>query len=322
MRSELLSSQKLGLSLLEFPKSSFTETLSLTHNSLNYKELSPKKSLMKIFKNKLLVAGLLGSSLCLSSCYEKFDASSYAPAVSIGGFTSTTEISPSNLVGYWSFDNNYADAVSKTAGENTGTTFANGIKGASIVGSDNKYVVSNVSNAVQNLTSFTVTSWVNTKKNDKGIVGLLDIANPDSFWGNLTIFLENGATDTKGLLKIHVNNNGKDAWLGNYDLNNFWNTWTNIAVSYDETTSTFKVFVNGNKIATQVVAGFGALKFQKPTKMVFGTVQFQTSPSLNGGEKQSWASYLNGQLDEVRIYNKALNENEVNALVKLEGRGK
>jgi hypothetical protein len=83
---------------------------------------------MNIFKNKSLLAGLLGSSMLLSSCYEKFDASTYAPAVSIGGYTSTTEIAPSNLVGYWSFDNNYIDAVSKTAGDATGTSFAGGIK--------------------------------------------------------------------------------------------------------------------------------------------------------------------------------------------------
>jgi hypothetical protein len=57
--------------------------------------------------------------------------------------------------------------------------------------------------------------------------------------------------------------------------------------------------------------------------MIFGTVQFQTVPSQTSATgSQPWASYLTGQLDEVRIYNKALTDAEVNALVKLEGRGK
>ena len=57
--------------------------------------------------------------------------------------------------------------------------------------------------------------------------------------------------------------------------------------------------------------------------MVFGTVQFQTTPSLTTSTgKQDWASYLVGQLDEVRIYNKALTADEISALSKLEGRGK
>jgi hypothetical protein len=57
--------------------------------------------------------------------------------------------------------------------------------------------------------------------------------------------------------------------------------------------------------------------------MVFGTVQFMTTPSLtttHGAEP--WASFLTGQLDEVRVYNKALTEAEVQALIVLQGKGK
>ena len=57
--------------------------------------------------------------------------------------------------------------------------------------------------------------------------------------------------------------------------------------------------------------------------MVFGTVHFQTTPSLTSSStRQDWASYLTGQLDEVRIYNKALSDAEISSLSKLEGRGK
>ena len=57
--------------------------------------------------------------------------------------------------------------------------------------------------------------------------------------------------------------------------------------------------------------------------MVFGTVQFQTKPSLTSASAgEPWASYLTGLLDEVRIYNVALKDAEVDALVKLEARGK
>jgi len=56
--------------------------------------------------------------------------------------------------------------------------------------------------------------------------------------------------------------------------------------------------------------------------MVFGCVQFQTDPSLTNHGPESWASWLTGSLDEVRIYNKALTAEEVNALVVLQGKGK
>lgn len=255
--------------------------------------------------------------------HKKFDPSSYAPALSIGGYTSAKSIAPGNLVGYWSFDNNVTDSVTNTAGTNVGVGFVNGIKGSAMQGGNNKYVLFNPGSGIQNLQSFTVTSWVNSPQNTNGIAGILDIANTNSFWGNLTIFFENGGTATNANLKVHVNNNGKDAWLGNYSITNAWNVWMNIAVSYDAASSTFKVFVNGSKIATQVVANFGPLQFQNATKMVFGTVQFQTTPSLTSATgSQPWASFMTGQLDEVRIYNKALAETDINALVKLEGRGK
>ncbi len=281
---------------------------------------------MKYINRQLLFSLIAGSSMLLSSCYKKFDPSSYAPSLSIGGYTSAKSIAPSNLVGYWSFDNNVTDSVTNTAGTNVGVTFANGIKGSAMQGGNNKYVLFNPGSAIQNLQSFTVTCWVNSPQNTNGIAGLLDIANTNAFWGNLAIFFENGGTATNANLKVHVNSNGKDAWLGNYTITNAWNVWMNIAVSYDASSSTFKVFVNGSKIATQVQAApnfVGPLQFQNATKMVFGTVQFQTNPSLTSATgSQSWASYLTGQLDEVRIYNTALAESDISALVKLEGRGK
>lgn len=261
--------------------------------------------------------------LVTSSCKKKFDPSSYAPALSIGGYTSAKEIATGNLVAYWAFDGSIIDSVSNASGTATGTSFSTGLKGKSLQGANNAYVVTNTPAAVQNLKSFTVSLWTNSPKNTDGIVGLMDVANGNAFWGNLSIFFENGATDEVGKLKIHVNNNGTDAWLGNYDLTSPWGKWIQIAVSYDQTSSTFKVYVNGSKIATQVMNGFGPLVFQNATKMVFGTVGFQTTPSLTTATgKQDWANYLTGRLDQVRIYNKALTEEEIGSLQKLEGRGK
>jgi hypothetical protein len=280
---------------------------------------------MKRIYNKRLPAFMLvlAGSILLSSCYKKFDPASYAPKLSIGGYTSSAEIAPGNLVGYWSFNGSLVDSVTGQAGTNTGTTFTAGVKGQALQGADQSYVVFDPSSALQNLQSFTITCWVNSPQNTNGIVGLFDLANTTSFWGNLDIFFENGSTDTKAILKIHVNNNGTDAWLGNYEIANIWNVWTNIAITYDAASSTFKVFVNGSKIATQTQAGYGPLVFQNATKAVFGTVQFQTSPSLTSAtDAQPWASYLTGSMDEFRIYNTALGESDVSALVKLEGRGK
>lgn len=275
------------------------------------------------YKNLRLLTLLLICGGLFSSCYKKFDPKSYAPELSIGGYTSSAEIAPGNLIAYWAFNGSYVDSVSGNNGENTGTTFTGGVKGQAMKGAENAYVLFDPTNAILSAQSFTITYWVNSPQNTDGIVGLVNLSNKSNFWGNIDMFFENGSSADKAILKMHVFSNGMDAWLGNYEVNNIWNVWTSVALSYDATTSTFKVFVNGSKIATQTVENYGPIQFQNSGKMVFGTVQFQTDPSLTTGSgHQDWASYLTGALDEVRMYNVALSEEDINSLVKLEGRGK
>jgi hypothetical protein len=57
-------------------------------------------------------------------------------------------------------------------------------------------------------------------------------------------------------------------------------------------------------------------------KLIFGTEPFQCNPILGTGTPPGWATYLPGALDEVRIYNKALTQTELQALIILQGKGK
>ncbi|MBX6379360.1 concanavalin A-like lectin/glucanase superfamily protein [Thermoflavifilum aggregans] len=262
--------------------------------------------------------------MLISSCYKKFDPHSYMPALTIGGYTSASEVGASHLVAYWAFNGNLIDSVSGTSGTGTNVAFAGGVKGQAVkIGNANSYVLFPADPRLASLQSFTLTFWVNAQQNTTGTGGILSLSDTTNFWGNLDVFFENGSTPNYGLLKIHVFNNGADAWLGNYQINNLWGVWTNIAISYDAASSTFKVFVNGNKITTQTVSNYGPIHFVDAGPLVFGTSQFNTTPSLTSATgSQPWASFLNGLLDEVRVYDQALSENDINALVRLEGRGK
>jgi len=260
----------------------------------------------------------------LTSCYKKFDTQSYAPALSIDGYTSVKEISPSSLVGYWGFNGSLIDSVSGTLGTNTGTSFGNGIKGQALQGANNGYVLFTPGNAITGMQSFTITYWVNSPVNTNGIVGLVNLSNSNNFWGNIDMFFENGSTANAAKFRAHITNNGtNDAWLAKDGIPGIFNNWVNFALSYDAVTATEKFYVNGSVLVSQVNTGYGPIHFVNSGKIVFGTVHFQTTPSLTAATgSQPWASYLTGLLDEVRIYNKALSGSEVSALVKLEGRGK
>lgn len=274
-------------------------------------------------KTKISYMGAaIAIALTVSSCTKKFDPSSYAPPVNIGGFTSSKQIAPGNLIAHWSFDDNLTDSISKTVGTATNTSFTAGMKGRALQGALNGYVISETPPAVQNLKSFTTMLWFKSELNT-GATGLIDIANSNSGWGNLCIFLENGGAEDKGVIQFRVNNKGVLTQSENYSISSPWKKWNHLALSYNETTSDFVIYLNGSRIKTLHVENNGPLTFQNASKMVFGTLQFQTTPSLTTtAGKESWASYLTGQLDEVRIYNKALSIDEIGAISKLESKGK
>lgn len=277
---------------------------------------------MKKLNIKLMAVALVG--VALSSCQKKFDPSAYAPPLDIGGYTSSKEVATSNLVAHWAFNDNLIDSVSNTAGTATGTTFNAGVKGSALQGATNSYVLTAPSAAVTGLKSFTLTEWVSTPPPSNGVIGLFSLVNKTQFWGNLEIFIENGSTNENGKLRIHLFNASSDKTFAVDNVANLFDKFVNIGVSYDETSGNCKLYVNGSRVAQATVGGLtGPLAFKDVGNIVFGCVQFMTTPSQTSSHgAEPWANFLTGKLDEVRIYNKALSDAEVSAIVKLEGRGK
>jgi hypothetical protein len=276
---------------------------------------------MKNINKYILAASVL---LSVSACQKDFDPKSYAPPLNIGGFTSTKQIATSNLIAHWSFDGNLTDSVSNTAGTAKSTTFSEGVKGQAMQGALNGYVLADAGTKVAGLTSFTTTMWVNTPKPTGTTIALLSLSKTNGFWGNIEIFFENGSTNDDGKLRVHLFNGTEDKTIEINGQKNLFDKWTNLGVSYNQNNDTCKVYLNGLSIFGGKVPGqTGPLKFSNVGKIVFGSPQFQTDPSQTSATgSQSWAGFLTGRLDEVRIYDKALTDNEVNALVLLEGRGK
>lgn len=279
---------------------------------------------MRIIFRIMLTASLVWVMINLSSCYKKFDPKTYQPPLSIGGFTSSKEIAPNNLIAFFAFDGSLIDSISGTAATNSGTSFTGGFKKQALQTTGNSYALFTPGSSILNMNSFTITYWVNAPVNTTGIAGTVNLSHNSNFWGNIDMFFENGSTLDAAKFRVHIQNgNGREHWIAKDGIPSVFTKWTNLAVSFDNATKTFKFYVNGQPVVTNVDAAFGDLQFTNAGKIVFGTVQFMTNPSLTSSHgAEPWASYLNGMLDEVRIYNKALTDNEVNSLVKLEGRGK
>jgi hypothetical protein len=270
--------------------------------------------------------------IVLSGCYDKFDPESYKPVFTISGYSAVDEIQPDNLVAYWSFDGDLNETLSGTAPTNHETSVVNGFQGqgVSFNATSPSWLLFEPTEAITSLESFTVSFWLNPtfvdtnadNKND-GLLGLLAISNPGRFWGNLEWFVDNNSNADAAILKVIVTHNNEtetDILVDKYK--GLFGTWTNHTLTYDAATSTLTYYISGSQRATKVVPWTGPVSFVNSGPMVFGTAQFQTSPSLTNHGPEDWASHLTGIIDEVRIYDKALSQTDINALVVLQGKGK
>jgi hypothetical protein len=284
-------------------------------------------------KNKYLIMTIVVSfaGLMLSSCYKQFDPASYAPKFTINGFSSVDQIKHTNLIGYWAFQNSLIDSVSGVVATNSGTTFANGFigKALSSTASNSSYVQTNPSAALKSVQSFTISFWTNPTFVDAdgngqldGAVGFITIANAGDFWGYLDWFADGNSTLTSALIKIHFRGGTSDTFIVQGGVAGLFGKWTNHTLVYDATTSKVTYYMNGAVLVpATTVPWTGAVNFSGIGPLIFGTLQFQTNPSLGtAGGAQGWASYLTGLIDEVRIYNAVLTPAEVNALVVLQGK--
>jgi hypothetical protein len=275
---------------------------------------------------------IAATGVFLSGCYDKFDPESYKPVFTISGYSATEEIEPQSLAAYWSFDEGVNETLSGNEGNTHETSLVNGFKGQAVNfnATSPSWFTYEAGEEITGLESFTISFWVNPKFVDTddnngidGIIGLVGLSNPERFWGNIEWFIENNSNPDGAIVKViltHNNSQETDIVVSKYK--GLFDNWSNHALTYDAATSTLSYYINGSPLATKTTPWTGPIAFVNSGPMVFGTVQFQTTPSLANHGTEPWASYLTGTIDEVRIYNKALTQEQVNALVVLQGKGK
>lgn len=261
----------------------------------------------------------------------------------LGDYPKDPPVPPYNaLKSFWAFENNTTDAgENKLNGTAANLSYVTGVTGQAVrigtggylltkaIGqnnSDPNGFVSVPADTLSALGSFTLSFWMNgAGPVTGGAQGVFAISHKSEFWGNLEIFLENwdnAADPSEAFLKIHMFNAGVASGNGEQwnelKIPGALNKWTHIAITYNETTSAFSVYANGQPTAinNKVLASgnYGKIKFNDFNGMVLGSFAFQTTPSLTNHGPETWAKSFNGALDQFRIYDRALTAAEVTNL--------
>ena len=152
----------------------------------------------------------------------------------------------------------------------------------------------NANTTVESNLDFSVSAWINPASYDKAILGTrptisagssngftININSSGNLWGR--IFTQSTVTQVQTGSAISLNN------------------WSHIAVTYESSSNTLKTYLNGSEVGSVAgsassVASINDLNIGRASVGSFGY------------------SYFSGKIDEVAIFNRALNTTEIDAL--------
>ena len=266
------------------------------------------------------------------------------------GKTDPSTIATADLVAYFPFNGNGKDSITGMAPATSGNvTYATARRKSGFQGNNVGYFLYNLptTSKLRTLQAFSVAMWINEPQIPNGVDPvpmILQITNDDdNFWGNLSLSQDRMGTLTPlapvdSLALKAVFHSQTAVWQNQFIT--FANPaikaakWTHLIYQYDNVSSTFTVYVNGAKLtgvgptswakryadaapATGVQPPFGNLVFNKPSKLILGggwaTKVIQTPAATD-----AWMGWFNGTMDELRIYDRALTDVEVQALYAAE----
>lgn len=265
------------------------------------------------------------------------------PLPPIGGYYSADEVGAANLLAYWPLNGNGNESKSSTAPEETqGVSWVTGPKGQAASLNAGYLAYPTISALSSTLPSFSISAWIKVQNNGSTGSVFFTLTRPNEWAGNVNFMAETGwqpatsdSLTVKGLI-VSDNNLGwqdtrntiksspEDIADGHVpNPNKIGGQWAAAVLTWDGTTRLFKVYVNGVKVSNPKWELRGAedsmpLAFKTPTRAIIGA--FETY--VDGTTTDTWNQPMTGQIDEIRVWNKALVPSDINALYELEKAGR
>ncbi len=298
-----------------------------------------KKNLKKV--SALLVAALVctGLSMSFGSCKKDKD-----PDPTPGGDKlDPSTVATANLIAYFPFDGSVTEKVTNNTGSVTNATFVAGRRGQAYQGGNNAYGSYNLPTATinkfTNAKSYTIAMWVKSPQlvagAGPGTMPWIQLNGGDANMGSIYVGLQDRNTTENPDANLCIKNflysdrmpwKGQE-WWGLEEPDFPKDKWFHYAIEYNADSSAYRIFSNGKYLTNQVRYGdavpgdgspqplLGDLKFINMTKLYFGVFE----KNALGTASESWMlGFFKGNLDEVRIYDKALTDDEIKNLYAAE----
>ena len=307
---------------------------------------------MKKVKSKislLAIAGIAFAAIAVQSC-SKSSSSGPTPPVQLGGYVSSDSVAPANLIAYWPFDadaNDHKGGLTATA-IGSGVTFpSGGVRGNCYQGAYGSYftvALPSGGGVFTNIGSYTESVWFKIAQEDSVTQGLFFLSGTTTL-DEMVSEIESYKPASLDSVKIHTGFDDINSPAYQRFIPETFDTlavakWVHLVVTYNAGTSTYTVYQDANATGTNTAFSPNTpagepypfpgyyntpnIFFTDGTKTtLLGPIGFTSDPpkAITIG---SWPDglfgqvaikdCLVGQMDELRIYNRALTQQEVTGL--------
>ena len=170
-------------------------------------------------------------------------------------------------------------------------------------------------NDFKGVTSCTISLWINNTVNANTEL-LFSLASKDYWHESAAFLLLEQAAVNKCTFKFALQDHWVEYTNQSFTKPLFDGNWHHLAFTYDETSSTVKVYFDGVEVplpagAAGNFAGLGKLTLGNATNLVVGGWNKHAGLS---GPSDSWIGGFTGKMDQFRLYGKVLTATEVLAL--------
>lgn len=178
-------------------------------------------------------------------------------------------------------------------------------------------------NVFKTICDFTISAWIKASDKYDGAPAIISLNGGDGGMGNLDVMLEGNKNVDSLDVKVYLFNEKSSAWKGQeLRISNAGFTtdkWFHLVYMYDSKTSEIKLYSNGQFVASSIKYAdgvqadgtqplLGAHGFKSDMKNLYFGAWWN---NLDGTHADAWRSSYPGLLDEVRVWNVALTEEEV-----------
>lgn len=283
-------------------------------------------------------------SACTKADYNDSVTKGDPPPVP-GGYVNSSEVASANLLAYWNFDDNKSESKSNaTPLVDSNSSYVKGIKGNALHLNKGYLLYPTIAalSTANAMPSVSVSLWMQIANNGSSFSELFTIARDttkENDWLSIVnVGVETGQSVSNDFIDLH-------SWIGSFpsgsrkggdNINDYGNAgvdyqklpatsnWIHYVMRYDGPTENIDLFANNIRVSNNNFrnrGGVGPIVVPTPTQVLFGAFS-NNSSHFPMSATLGFHGFLNGSIDEVRVYSKALSDVEISALFKLERQGR